>query len=537
MNRKRLGNVFILLFFGVILIALGLVGKYNLTGHVIDSNTVVYQQGANDYVSMETENMDAGVNKSDHNWSKSVGSYSNGLAMTTSPNGAGGVNGSVTSTSPELDYYINFNKTGTYYVWVRGKGGGNDDSVYAGLDGSVSSTFLGTSGTSLVWSKTDYNYINVTVNVASAGFHTFTLWMREDGTIVDKILLTTNASYVPSGNGPNPSTRSTTTTNPPADNSCTSFTYSSWSTCTNGQQSRTVTSSTPSGCSGGVAPGPLTQSCTTNNPNPPAACTDSDNGLNYFVAGVTNSTNGDFEDYCTDNVLSEYRCLNDLVNSTTYTCTGDYVCNEGRCVIDSIENDTPTDENLPEIDFNLYVCEEVGCTDLKENFLVNSTTYISASSSLTGLDVHASLTYPTGILAEIPLPYTVLLNETGEYLIFISASKDGYNDLNTYYSFYSWGEEEYTFNDSSYECSGENCTLTPTCEGSDCNDQQTSTDTSSTQEQSSGQSSSTIKAITSKTTNNYFLTAGIIVIIVAIGLLIYYIFKKEHIGGGLLIQE
>jgi hypothetical protein len=43
--------------------------------------------------------------------------------------------------------------------------------------------------------------------------------------------------------------------------SCTSFTYSDWDKCrSNEKQSRTVTSSTPAGCSGGVSP-QLTQSC------------------------------------------------------------------------------------------------------------------------------------------------------------------------------------------------------------------------------------------------------------------------------------
>jgi len=43
---------------------------------------------------------------------------------------------------------------------------------------------------------------------------------------------------------------------------CTSFTYSSWSACVNNTQTRTVLSSSPSGCTGGSPV--LTQSCTTN---------------------------------------------------------------------------------------------------------------------------------------------------------------------------------------------------------------------------------------------------------------------------------
>jgi len=56
-------------------------------------------------------------------------------------------------------------------------------------------------------------------------------------------------------------------TPPPA--TCTSFTYSAWSACdANGQQSRTVASATPAGCTGGSPV--LTQACT---PPQPTTCT------------------------------------------------------------------------------------------------------------------------------------------------------------------------------------------------------------------------------------------------------------------------
>ena len=47
---------------------------------------------------------------------------------------------------------------------------------------------------------------------------------------------------------------------------CTAFTYSSWSACMNGMQTRTVVSAMPAGCSGGS---PVTsQTCTAGTPNP-----------------------------------------------------------------------------------------------------------------------------------------------------------------------------------------------------------------------------------------------------------------------------
>ena len=48
---------------------------------------------------------------------------------------------------------------------------------------------------------------SATISVPATGVRTINLWMREDGFVVDKIVLTTNASYVPSGTGPAESPR------------------------------------------------------------------------------------------------------------------------------------------------------------------------------------------------------------------------------------------------------------------------------------------------------------------------------------------
>ncbi len=46
-----------------------------------------------------------------------------------------------------------------------------------------------------------------TINIPSTGVHTVNLWMREDAVMVDKLVLTTDATYVPSGFGPTESER------------------------------------------------------------------------------------------------------------------------------------------------------------------------------------------------------------------------------------------------------------------------------------------------------------------------------------------
>ncbi len=40
------------------------------------------------------------------------------------------------STSPELQFTVNFTSTGTHYVWIRASADANtDDSIFAGIDG------------------------------------------------------------------------------------------------------------------------------------------------------------------------------------------------------------------------------------------------------------------------------------------------------------------------------------------------------------------------------------------------------------------
>ncbi len=52
---------------------------------------------------------------------------------------------------------------------------------------------------------------NASLTVPSEGLHTFNLYMREDGASVDRILLTTDNGYSPSGNGPAVSPRGSQT--------------------------------------------------------------------------------------------------------------------------------------------------------------------------------------------------------------------------------------------------------------------------------------------------------------------------------------
>jgi hypothetical protein len=102
------------------------------------------------------------------------------------------------ATLPRVDYEIDVpaDSAGNYYVHLRDYGAtSSDDSVYVSIDGSIAVSQTVTALRSLDW-KTSGGTLAL-----PAGRHTVTLWMREDGFVVDKIVLDTN-SAAPTGVGP-----------------------------------------------------------------------------------------------------------------------------------------------------------------------------------------------------------------------------------------------------------------------------------------------------------------------------------------------
>ena len=175
-------------------------------------NAFQQDSGADGIVSMEAENHDANVSQGGKNWVvvTSPTGFSGASALQAQPNSGTNQNTGYVANSPRLDFEVDFVKTGTHYIWIRGYGAsGNDDSLHAGLDSQAISTAdrISSFPASYGWSNNTMDTAIATINVTTAGTHTFNLWMREDGFIVDKIVLTTNASYTPSGTGPAESPR------------------------------------------------------------------------------------------------------------------------------------------------------------------------------------------------------------------------------------------------------------------------------------------------------------------------------------------
>jgi hypothetical protein len=172
-----------------------------------------YQQGADGIVSIESENFDLNISQGTHDWVQFFPSgYSGTAAMEAQPNTGTNNNTGYESSSPRLDFEVNFVYTGTHYVWIRGIGAsGTDDSVHVGLDGAAlaSSDRITSvsSSTDWVWTQDTMDGVVATVDVATSGVHTLNVWMREDGFVIDKIVLTTSASFIPTGTGPTESPR------------------------------------------------------------------------------------------------------------------------------------------------------------------------------------------------------------------------------------------------------------------------------------------------------------------------------------------
>lgn len=130
--------------------------------------------------------------------------FQGAAAMAASPNSGKNFVAKFAASSPRLDYRVHFPKSGTWYVWVRGwASDGTDDSVHLGLDGAEvkSTTAFVITIKKWAWSKRSVGSPSASMEV-SAGAHVLNLWVREDGALVDRILLTTDSKYVPKDGGP-----------------------------------------------------------------------------------------------------------------------------------------------------------------------------------------------------------------------------------------------------------------------------------------------------------------------------------------------
>ena len=181
--------------------------SFNLVVNNVNDNPAPVFAESNGLISIEAEHFSSSVGRSGNSWSVvNDGSASGGQQVDTSNNDAQGFNEDYTGTSSELTYDIQFDAAGTYYVWVRGEADDSrSDSVHIGINGEAVSTGsrIDFDGTSHDWAGNRMDGAGrVTIQVDAPGVHQLNLWMREDGTAVDKIVISDDVNYTPSGSGP-----------------------------------------------------------------------------------------------------------------------------------------------------------------------------------------------------------------------------------------------------------------------------------------------------------------------------------------------
>ena len=114
------------------------------------------------------------------------------------------------SEGSEVGYDIDFTNAGTYYIWLRRYcAGSSANSCHVGVDGTEVGTIFDNSNSGL--SPAAWTWLNYPTNTRvyiSSGEHTFQVRRREENYRLDRIVLTTDGNYTPSGTGPPESQRS-----------------------------------------------------------------------------------------------------------------------------------------------------------------------------------------------------------------------------------------------------------------------------------------------------------------------------------------
>jgi hypothetical protein len=101
------------------------------------------------------------------------------------------------SSAPRLDFRVNLAGSTTYFVWVRMMGSGDgSDSVWVGISPTQPGTANGTQltiGPDLVWGWVP----SAGITTAAGGASFVSVYMREDGTVVDAIAIARQGTTPP----------------------------------------------------------------------------------------------------------------------------------------------------------------------------------------------------------------------------------------------------------------------------------------------------------------------------------------------------
>jgi DUF1680 family protein len=158
---------------------------------------LVFRQHTGDegLITLETENFLHKEDLPDAAWQvvHQPSGLSGGLGMQALPDRGRTVEEELDTASPRLDYEIRFSRAGRHYLWIRGYGIEQGHSVYVGLDDEAPAA---DQTVSMLWFRYSWDNVRVAgatpIDVPEKGIYTLNIWMRQDGCVVDKILITSD---------------------------------------------------------------------------------------------------------------------------------------------------------------------------------------------------------------------------------------------------------------------------------------------------------------------------------------------------------
>ena len=159
-------------------------------------------------VVMEAENYFTNTPVDGDEWTETTAQpgFSGNGAMEVGPN-----DGSVSAQTggAEMTFDVEFNTLGVYYVWARVLApAAQDNSLHMGDNGNSTAIKMHTlTFGEWVWTNLDTKNNVLDVDITTAGVQPINVWMREDGLLIDKIVLTQDAGFVPTDLGPAESPR------------------------------------------------------------------------------------------------------------------------------------------------------------------------------------------------------------------------------------------------------------------------------------------------------------------------------------------
>ena len=168
-------------------------------------------QDADGMVSMEAENNHGLVTGTQRGcyWAfdDRVSGYSGSGAMIALPNTRYEIDENyVLGGSPRMDFNVKFNRAGTHYMHIRCYGSDYDnDACHGGINlqgPPALASMAFTPSLAYVWD----NHGGTEIVIPYPGIHKIHVYMREDGTIIDKIVINTSPGKL-TGSGPAESSR------------------------------------------------------------------------------------------------------------------------------------------------------------------------------------------------------------------------------------------------------------------------------------------------------------------------------------------